>query len=135
MIVKGLDGKEHKLSLRSKPRQNASSLHVRARKIIKELFPHDVFYEEILLKGSKKFNSKNLYADFLSKSQMMVIEVHGKQHYQYCPHFHGSKIEYAKALANDKRKEEWCILNDILYVPLSYKENDDDWKERIRCSG
>ena len=131
MIVKGLDGKEYKLKLKSKPRKNASKLHIRARELIKEIFPNDIIYEEILLIGSKKFNMKNLYADFFIKTRKLVIEVHGKQHYEKVSHFHNSKLEFIQAKSRDARKIEWCNINDIIYIELPYGENNEQWADRI----
>lgn len=131
MIVIGLDGKEYKLKLKSKPRSNASKLHIRARELIKDIFPNDILYEEIVLVGSKKFNMKNLYADFFIKSRKVVIEVHGKQHYEKTSHFHNSKLEFIQAKARDARKKEWCDINSIIYIELPYGEKDEQWRNRI----
>jgi hypothetical protein len=134
MIVKGLDNKEYKLILKSKPRQNASKPHIIARELLKKIFPNEIIYEEILLKGSKRFNKKDLYADFFIKSFMLLIEVHGEQHYKK-GFFHKTKLEFIQAQSNDSRKREWCELNNIIYIELPSKESENEWKERIINAG
>lgn len=134
MIVIGLDGNKHKLSLVSKPKSNASKPHIRARVLLKEMFPNRIIYEEITLKGSNKFSKKNLYADFFIPSEDLLIEVHGEQHYRKT-FFHETEMDFIQAKANDARKKEWCRINEITYIELPSKESEDDWKLRIRTEG
>lgn len=130
MLVKGLDEKEYKLKLKSKPRPKASKLHIKARKILAEIFLYDIVYEEIKLAGTKRFNQRDLYADFFIPSQMLLVEVHGRQHYEKT-FFHNSNLEFIQARARDKRKRDWCLINDILYIELPEGEKEDEWRERI----
>ena len=48
------------------------------------------------------------------------------------PHFHTSKLEFAKSKKRDKDKYDWCELNNLLYVGLPYDESDEQWKHRIQ---
>jgi hypothetical protein len=134
MKVIGLDNREYSLILKSKPRTSASKPHIRARELLKKLFPNEIIYEEVLLKGSKRFNKKDLYADFFIRSFMLLIEVHGEQHYEKT-FFHSSKLDFIQARSNDARKREWCELNNIKYVELPSRENENEWTERILESG
>lgn len=131
MIVTGFDGKEHKLKLSPKQSNNASSYHIRARILLKKMFPYDIVYEEVTLSGSKRFNKKDLYADFLICSKNLLIEVHGEQHYRHT-FFHSSKLDFIQAKANDIRKQNWCKLNNIEYIELPSGETDEQWKHRIQ---
>lgn len=130
MIVKGFDNKEYKLILSTKQSSNPSKQHIRARILLKNLFPNDIVYEEVTLKGSSKFNSKNLYADFLIPSHSLLVEVHGEQHYKKT-FFHSSNLEFIQAKSRDMRKINWCKLNDIIYVELPSGETDEEWRSRI----
>jgi hypothetical protein len=131
MKVIGFDDREYSLSLDKKIRGNASSLHKRARTVLKELFKFDIIFEEVLLLGSKTAKNKDLYLDFLIPTQMLGIEVQGEQHTQYIPLFHGSKADFIRAKARDVIKREYCIMNSIDLIELPYDESDDQWKERI----
>lgn len=133
--VTGLDGKEYKFNYsKNKSRKHhssKSSLHKHARDLIQELFPSYSVYEEVTLPGSKRLGrSSLLYADFFIPSLMLIIEVHGKQHYEYCQHFHGDKMGFVKAKRRDSDKAEWCEINDFSLIVLPYNERKE-WKNLI----
>lgn len=130
MKVVGLDGKTYTWSLESAKRtdDNKSNLHVRARDIIREFFPYDRIYEDVTLPGTGK---SPLYADFYIPNKSLIIEVNGIQHFQYTSFFHKSKLDFFKAQARDRKKEEWCELNDITIVQLNYDETDNDWRAAL----
>jgi len=136
MTVIGFDGKEHKFNYSKynyrKNRGNKSSHHKRAYSVIKELFPNLSVYEEVTLPGSKRIGRKTLlYADFFIPDLMLVIEVHGKQHYKYIPFFHDTKMNFIKAKQRDSDKKEWCEMNDIDLLALPHYEKDEEWKLKI----
>jgi hypothetical protein len=134
--VVGFDDKEHKFNYAKnrvrKFLKNKSSLHVLARELIEELFPGLSVYEEVTLPGSKKLGrSSLLYADFFIPDSMLVIEVHGRQHYEYCSFFHKDKIDFINAKKRDADKIEWCEMNDIKIVVLPFNEKYK-WKNLIQ---
>jgi hypothetical protein len=110
-------------------KRKRSSLHIRAREILRRLYPMDRVLEEVPLPGSNK-----LTADFYLPDRKILVECHGRQHYEFVKHFHGTKLRFIKARANDSRKVEWCEINDIKYIELPYNEDDDEWERRIKCS-
>lgn len=130
MKVVGLDGRSYSLTF-SKPPTKVSKGHALARGLLKEFFPNDVIYEEVTLKGTKRFNKSNLYADFLIPNHKILVEVHGDQHYEHNAFFHESKLDFIEGQKRDRRKMEWCELNDIIYIELPCKESLDEWKRRI----
>jgi hypothetical protein len=111
-----------------------SSLHLRARQILKKLFPKDIILEEISLPGSSKGSTGTLRLDFLIETYKLAIEVHGEQHYKFNSHFFKDKHQFLLALKRDSVKMEWCEMNEISLVELPYSENDNEWKRRIRES-
>jgi len=134
--VVGFDDKEHKFNYAKnrvrKFLKNKSSLHVLARELIEELFPGLSVYEEVTLPGSKKLGrSSLLYADFFIPDSMLVIEVHGRQHYEYCSFFHKDKIDFINAKKRDADKIEWCEMNDIKIAVLPFSEKYK-WKNLIQ---
>ena len=135
MKVKGLDNREHKFSLTSTPRLNASLLHIRARELLRNLFPYDILNEEVFLPGTKTAHNKGLYADFYIHSQRLMIEVNGQQHFDYNPYFYDNKLEFAQSKQRDLKKREWCELNGIDLVELPYNESDNEWRKHISCRG
>jgi hypothetical protein len=134
--VVGFDDKEHKFNYAKnrvrKFLKNKSSLHVLARELIEELFPGLSVYEEVTLPGSKKLGrSSLLYADFFIPDSMLIIEVHGRQHYEYCSFFHKDKIDFINAKKRDADKIEWCEMNDIKIAVLPFNEKYK-WKNLIQ---
>jgi hypothetical protein len=135
MKVKGLDGKLHNWKLvghvplgdDSRPR---SQFHVNARNLLTKIFPADRILEEVPLPGSS-----GLTADFYIPSQKLMIEVHGEQHYKYVPHFHQNILGFFAAKKRDETKRRWCAINHIALVELNYKENIDEWHQRILSRG
>ena len=103
-----------------------SRLHLRARSILRQLFPSDRVLEEVPLPGSF-----GLFADFYLPRQKIVVECNGRQHYKFNAHFHGTKMNFLKSRANDSRKKEWCQQNEIRFVELPFDEEDDEWTRRI----
>tara|TARA_R100000152_G_C6781331_1_gene215612 strand:+ start:1947 stop:2375 length:429 start_codon:yes stop_codon:yes gene_type:complete len=136
--VVGFDNREHKFNFtkhnRRKYQQNKSSLHIKARDTINEVFPQFSVYEEVTLPGSKRLGrSSLLYADFFIPEIMCIVEVHGKQHYEYCSFFHKNKMDFVNAKRRDLDKIEWCELNNITIVVLPYNE-EKQWKHLIQQS-
>lgn len=134
--VTGFDNKQHSFNFsKNKKRryqEDKSSLHEKARKIIKDLFPRASVYEEVTLPGSKKIGRPSfLYADFFIPEMMLVIETHGKQHYEYCSFFHKNKIDFLKSRKRDREKIEWCNMNNIKIVVLPY-DQEQEWKNLIQ---
>ena len=102
-----------------------SDLHIRARNLLRSMYPTRRILEEVPLPGIRVF------ADFYVPHSCAVIEVHGEQHYKYTPFFHGSRFGYATSKANDKLKQEWCEINDISYIVLPFDKDENDWRRII----
>ena len=138
MKVKGINGKEYvwnliKYDIFYDDTRKRSKYHIRARNLLREVFHSYRILEEVKLPGSTALNRKSvLYLDFYIPSIKMAIEVHGEQHYKYCPFFHKSKADFLKAKARDEDKIEWCELNEIQIVTLKFSESDHEWRERIK---
>lgn len=146
-LVRGLDGELYLWKLyrytihRDKLRKARSKYHLRARKVILEVYGSYKILEEVKLPGcdTRKFvkGPKNsvLYLDFFIPNIDLAIEVHGEQHYEHIPFFHPTKADFVKAQIRDDNKIEWCRINDIDLVTLKYSDSEDDWKEQLRKRG
>lgn len=136
MRIIGLDGKDYVLKFakyHNKQRKNISGLHRVAREILTELYPNHNIYEEVILLGSKTggVSSRNLSADFFIPSLLMIVEAHGQQHYEFSPHYHANRLQFAKAKSRDRIKQHWCEINNIQYIELPYDESREQWRARI----
>lgn len=133
MKVIGLDDREYTWNLsKHKPKNKCSTLHERARQILKNEFVFEKIYEEVTLPGSKtNRTNRPLFADFFITPNIM-IEVQGQQHYKYNTFFFNNKLEFFRAQSRDRTKQEWCDKNNIVLIQLPFCETDEEWLKRIR---
>ncbi len=131
MKVVGLDGRNYNWPLHNRSPLGSdptrrSSGHLRARALLEALFPSDRRLEEVPLPGTG-----GLRADFVLPGRRLVAEVQGRQHGAYVPHFHRTEVGFLGSLGRDRRKAQWCELNDLTLVELDDDESDEQWRERI----
>tara|TARA_R110000744_G_scaffold3161_1_gene12261 strand:+ start:3967 stop:4380 length:414 start_codon:yes stop_codon:yes gene_type:complete len=136
MDIFGLDGKAYKWnpsrSQASVSEKNRSSLHKKARILLKDLFTYDRILEEVTLPGTKTASRKSiLYADFYIPNRDLVIEVHGEQHFKFNSFFYKDKLSFFKAKARDNDKRAWCKLNRITMIELNYNESEGEWRQKF----
>lgn len=127
MKVLGLDGKTYTLKLYEAEfaDENRSKGHLKCRQILKDLYKSDRIFEEVELPGTK-----GLTADFIIPLRRLLIEVQGIQHYKFSPFFHKNKMEFEEGKNRDKLKKQWADLNNFIYLPLDYR-NNNEWKQSI----
>ncbi len=77
-----------------------------------------IVYEEFPCFGSL------LKLDLYNATLKIGVEIHGPQHYQYHFYHGGSRLNYAKGMINDAKKEEWCRKNGIILIELKDSEVD-----------
>ena len=132
MDVFDLDDVLHKWSLKGHiakgSLKNKSSLHLNARKLIKETFPTLQILEEV---GAPIRKNEILYLDFYLPLSKTCIEVHGEQHYKFVKFYHQTSLGFMKHKKRDRDKKYWCEKNDIKYIELPYNESLDEWKDRL----
>jgi hypothetical protein len=135
MEVIGLNNKSYKWNPLNNKRvySSCSTYHEKARKLIKELYPFDIIIEEVDLPGTSTASNATLRADFFIPKAMMLIEVHGEQHYTFSSIFHGNEAEFKRSKLKDDNKRRWCMLNNIKYVELPYNESEEEWQKRIQA--
>lgn len=105
-----------------------SELHLKARKLIHEIFSPAIILEEVSIPPKR---GTTLYLDFYIPLYKLCIEVSGKQHFQYIPHFHGDKKEFIKSQQRDSMKKDWCNLNGITLIELNYDESIEEWRDKL----
>lgn len=126
MKVIGLDGKTHIWTPRhTTSHTKHSKLHLKARYLLKKIWPNHVILEEVHLAGT------SLFADFIIFGAKIVIEVHGEQHYGFNTLFHSSKADFVAQQSRDSDKATWCELNGFELIILPHWETEDEWHNRI----
>lgn len=110
-----------------------SSLHIKARDLIRATYKSYSVLEELKLPGTVCPSKKSaLYLDFFLPNLMLGVEVHGPQHYTYTPYFHKSKLGWLQSLKRDEVKREWCELNEIRLVELKFSDSIEMWESQIK---
>lgn len=66
--------------------------------------------------------NKKLPFDFYLPKYNMVVEYHGEQHYKKTGYFEKRAGGLEGLQYRDKIKKEFCLLNGISYIEISYKE-------------
>ena len=134
----GLDGKTHawnyhRIASKGAKRESRSKYHLRARDIIREIYPGHIVLEEVTLPGSRqRGKGYKLSLDFFIPMLDLAVEVHGQQHYHFIPFFHKDKRGFVQALNRDDDKAEWCEMNGVDLVILKYSDFEDDWKQQLK---
>lgn len=125
----GLDGKQYSINFAQYEINSSisrkSKYHLMARDLLKELFPVNPIFEEVNLPGTR------MHIDFFLPTQHMVVEVHGEQHYVDNSFFYSSVSDFIATKRRDRSKQEWCEINNLIYIELPYKESIDEWKRRL----
>ena len=131
MYVKDLDGNLSLWNLTGNivkgSIENKSSYHLKARSLLKQLYPTMQILEEVPISTHK---SETLYLDFYIPLIKKCIEIHGEQHYKFVSHYHTNKLAFLRAQKRDKEKKEWCETNGIKHIELSYQQQDN-WENII----
>lgn len=56
------------------------------------------------------------------KRSIILIEFQGRQHYEYTPKFHNSRIDFEKSKERDRRKISYCLARNIPLYIIPYWE-------------
>jgi very-short-patch-repair endonuclease len=65
-----------------------------------------------------RYRNQRLFLDIFVPQLALVIEVHGRQHDNYVPHFHGSIDGFRAYKRRDSLKEEWAAENGLTFISL-----------------
>lgn len=125
MIVFDLNGKQFKWNPQSRPKSNASMLHIEARNLLKRIYSCDLIFEEVYVEKIK------VYLDFFIPSKKIVLEVNGEQHYTFNSFMHRNKLDFLKKQQKDREKQEWCKINGFKFIELPF-DRIEDWERLIR---
>lgn len=134
MKLLATNGKLHAIDIRPSkwPRRSEadckSHLQWTVSQALDKLYPQDVVLEEFHIPG------ESLYIDFFLPRKRLVVEVHGAQHYCYSEFFHGSKEAFQQSKLRDKRKRDWCELNNITFVEIRYDDDEEEVLNKLKLT-
>ena len=106
--------KKHLIKWRSKSRSKRQRY---VKLFLKDFWKDHIVFEEFPLVGTR------MTFDFYNASKKIAIEVQGRQHTQYVPFFHGTKMNYLAQLKRDQEKAQFCLLNEIKLVEV-YEDDE-----------
>jgi len=127
MRVYGLDDKQYIWNLTgASPDRPLSGPHLAVRDFLKELYPIDPIIEELTLPGTK-----GLRVDFFLPRRNLIVEIHGRQHFEFVSHFHSDRFGFANSLVRDNKKRSFANINEITLVELKEDETHEQWRRAI----
>ena len=90
-----------------------SKMQFNTKQYLKKYWSNDIVFEEFPIAGTK------MTFDFYNPNKKVAVEVQGKQHLKYTPHFHGkSKSNFLSQIRRDNDKQKFCELNNIKLVEI-----------------
>ena len=126
--IKSLSGEDIEWKPKSNKASNLSNLQKRASVLLYKLYPVHTILEEVSIPIKR---GETLFADFFLPSELLIVEVQGKQHYIRNKFHYRRKSDFYKAKAKDNCKRLWASINDFILIELPYNETDDEWEQRL----
>lgn len=130
MLVTDLEGVDSEWKLTGysfSSRQKRSSYHIKARKLIKDIFPTLQILEEVSVRLRQRDTA---YLDFYVPVQKLAVEVHGEQHYNFISFYHQTTMGFLLHQKRDREKQRWCELNDITLIELPF-DKQEEWRNML----
>jgi hypothetical protein len=115
--------------VRSNDQRPRSKLHLKARHLLRDLYPALQIMEEVPFQLRR---NQSGFIDFYINTIKTVVEVHGSQHYKFNTLFHTSIHDFINQKKRDVALVDWCELNNLTYVELPFNESIEEWKLRIQ---
>jgi hypothetical protein len=130
MRFKGLDGHWYSIEIsryRRRRRVSVSDGQQTLGDMLEELYDAYQIYEEFPCLSTR------LHLDFYIHGLKLAFEFDGPQHKKFTPHFHKTKLDFARSKRNDTVKEDWCDLNSVTLVRVVKRDikTIDKLKEKI----
>jgi hypothetical protein len=133
MQVTDLEGNVSKLNTSPKNKKKPSKLFLKVVDLIRSKYSLIRICQELRVRIRP---GKMLYLDMYLPDFNLAIEVNGRQHYEFVPHYHKYRHQYARNRLNDDLKREWCEINNIKLIELKYSDSIEEWDEQInRATG
>jgi very-short-patch-repair endonuclease len=65
-----------------------------------------------------------LYVDIVVKELNLAVECHGRQHFEFVPHFHGSRDNFARARERDAAKAAGLVEAGFTFLVIRFDEEE-----------
>ena len=95
-----------------------------ARRCIENIYGQE--FKNVRLPDIKNPNTgRNLEIDCYNADLKIGVEYHGIMHYQFCPYFHKTPEDFAKAKQRDQHKQDACKQLGIALIVVPYTTSHD----------
>ena len=112
-------------------RAKASALHRKVYGLLHELYPNFTITEEASLRVDVGGRETTVFVDIQVPDLNLAIECHGRQHYEFVSHFHGTRDDFARSVERDRAKAEAILDSGMSYLAISFKEEKTLTTRRI----
>lgn len=96
-----------------------SDMHKFVRDVLRKTYPGFVIEEEKPVECGRR---RTLPCDLCIPSLKVVIECHGRQHFEHVPHFHATKEDFTAQQSRDMQKAQAIRDAGWAYVMIRYDE-------------
>lgn len=87
--------------------------------LLRELFPQAYIKKEHYV----RFKGARLFFDFFLPQYSILVEVQGRQHYEYIKHFHGDIENFKNYKKRDNLKVEYAVDSELCLILVDYNED------------
>ncbi len=117
-------GREHKIDIRpskwkrKEVGEGRGLFQSKVGELLVQKYSAAIILEEFPCKG------EGLFLDFFLPRKALAIEVQGSQHKKFSAFFHKTRDVFFASLKRDKRKEQWCEINNIQLIKIDWGEKE-----------
>jgi len=113
-------------------RQQCSGMHRKVRDILRDIFPGFTVGEEVSMDAVVDGRPTKLFVDLVVKEMRVAVECHGRQHYQYTPHFHHTMDGFRAHQRRDQAKADAIRRAGYSLVVIRYDEEGELHPESVK---
>lgn len=95
-------------------------------------FEREIYFEDLV--GYKKIPLRFDFGIFRYNKLICLLEVDGKQHYEFVKFFHKTQSGFKKQQEWDRRKNKYCLMHNIPLYRIPYWQLEDLTFEKIFSS-
>lgn len=92
--------------------KSLSKFQKAAKDFLRPYWFRDYTFEEMPVVGSRS------RFDFYNATKRIVLEISGRQHKEFVPHFQKTRANFLSQVKRDLDKGEFCRINDITFIEV-----------------
>lgn len=93
-------------------KQSRSKFQKSVKDFLQPYWQYDIVFEEMRIVGTR------LSLDLYNANKKVAVEVQGRQHTKFIPHFHRNRLKFREQLSRDEIKLDFCRKNDISLIEI-----------------